>query len=343
MQISQIRQQNSIYNFRIKPHRQQSMANNNTTNFKGHYLHEKVVINNKAHYLVQQTSFFRDLETKKFVKEYIDKTFATKDKIKILVGACSTGEECYSYAMLLDNIKSKLSINGFDISSKAIKQAQSGKVLMQREIQDTGFFITKFTNRPSDSFLCFDQSHPLSTEQIKLISIFNSFFNIEPNIKKEKLPIFKTLKESINRRLEFKPYYNFEEKIATAKPDKFKNCSFKVGDILNLTKVLEMPNSNTLEKADVITFSNAMYHLTTENPEESNFLRIQKENCDEIIKDIATNIKKCLNKDGLFVLGENEDLQQPNLGHLIYKIFIESGFSPLNKNSCSSTNIWKLK
>ena len=56
-----------------------------------------------GNYLIHETAFFREPQTDEFVKNYLVENFLSKGKpANIVVGACSTGEEVYSQAMLYD-------------------------------------------------------------------------------------------------------------------------------------------------------------------------------------------------------------------------------------------------
>ena len=70
-------------------------------------------------------------------------------------------------------------------------------------------------------------------------------------------------------------------------------------------------------------------------------LRAPKENSEEIVREIAMNVKKSLNPNGIFVLGENE-AQQMIDETTIPKVFKELGFEPLNKTEEHFENVWRL-
>ena len=335
MQISQINQQSQISTPLQKPHfTRYSKVSCDTVSFKGHLGAETIVKNGSKLVLKHETALFRDLETKKFVKEYILKNLSDKPNIKMVVGACSSGEEAFSYSMLLDSLKSKLSIIGFDLSEKSIAEAKSGKILMQATKGSPDEYVSLYTSFDKESFLCFDTKIPLNIEQIEQKRLFDEFFETTSKVCQEKVPLSYKIQRWIfakffNRRLPI--FINREAKI---KDGKFGNCSFKVGDILNLKDVTGG------EKADVITFSNAMYHLTT-NDIANGMLRAPKENSEEIVRKIAINVKQNLNPNGIFVLGENEVSQMMD-STTVPKIFKELGFEPLNRTEKHFENVWKL-
>lgn len=80
----------------------------------------------------EQTSFFREPNlgylAKKFIPELINERSKKNEPVKILSAGCSTGEEAYSLAFYLedDGIK-EYEIKGIDVSSQAIKKAQTGR------------------------------------------------------------------------------------------------------------------------------------------------------------------------------------------------------------------------
>jgi two-component system CheB/CheR fusion protein len=86
--------------------------------------------------LINVTSFFRDSDTYKYLKEYlIPKLLKTKtegEPLRIWVPACSSGEEAFSIAMMILEVQEKMDkptpIKMFatDLSERAIKKARSG-------------------------------------------------------------------------------------------------------------------------------------------------------------------------------------------------------------------------
>ena len=70
-------------------------------------------------------------------------------------------------------------------------------------------------------------------------------------------------------------------------------------------------------------------------------IRTPKPNSEEIIKNLATQIKENLAPNGIFVLGENEIIQTFD-DTTVPKVFKELGFTPLNKTNDHDANIWQL-
>ena len=88
-----------------------------------------------GNYLIHETAFFRESETDEFVKNYLVQNFLSKNQpVNIVVGACSTGEEAYSQAMLYDEYNGLVDILGFDLSPKAIELAQEGDFIIYDNI-----------------------------------------------------------------------------------------------------------------------------------------------------------------------------------------------------------------
>lgn len=315
-----------------------ALYKNKSTSFKGHYGTERC-LKPGINRLIHETGFFRNLQTKNFVVDYIHKNFSHKPNIRLLIGACSTGEEAYSYSMLLDDIKEKLSIIGFDLGEKAIEDARSKKCIMLKPKEDPGNglrYVYHSHDSLNDSFLCFDRKKPLSREECALKEIFSTFFE-ETNETVIKKP--KTISQKFNAfllKLFWKMIPNeYYEKIIKLKDGKATNCTFKEGDILKLDEISQG------KKADVITFANAMYHLVCDEILNGT-RRMPKKNAEKIIENIAENVKRNLNPNGIFVLGEDEATQTLS-SKLISKVFKNAGFEAMNQTFEHEANVWRLK
>ena len=303
--------------------------------FKGHLGAEKYAKDGIV-WLVHETALFRDKQTQNFVKKYIEQNFAHKNKINIFVGACSTGEEAYTYSMLLDKLKDKVRITAFDLSKKTIEQAKSRKILMQNlKIIPKGYYSFQAHSFEQDAFLCFDNVYAMTNEQAEYKKLFDEFFEVSSErIPKEKISLKTKLKYwYLKKFLKFIPP-EYEQKYVHLKNNKALNCEFVQGDIMRLSDIKQG------EKADVITFANALYHLISEDIAFG--IRRPKQNAEQIMKIIAQNVKEKLNPKGLFVLGEKETKQTGD-NIVVNKVLKESGFVPLNETEKHNGNIWQLK
>lgn len=286
--------------------------------FTGHTMAE-IYAQKGIRYLCHQTAFFREPVTLERVKRYIAENFANKKEVNILVGACSTGEEAYSLSMLLNGLKNKINIIGFDLSTRTLNTARKGNVMMQTSIveNEKNTFL-------EDAYLAFDDKNKLSKRQQKYRAMFedtfepinSKFYKIYNNIKR----IFIDQNPNIGRKSR---YFKLKE-------GKINNCRFIEGDIRELDK-LDAP-----KQVDVLFFRNAFYHLleTVPRPEEK----------EEVLTQIVAGIRQKLGRDGIFVNGENDGVQIGN-EYLIPRVMREMGFEPiypkLKDDYYYTASIWK--
>lgn len=318
-------QRNNFYTISL----QKNQLNQNRASFKGHLTQELFVRGTKRTVLIQETAFFRQLEILKFIREYADRMF--KDGIRILDGACSTGEETWSLAMLFSNLHKPVKITGFDLGPEAINDAKQG---IFRISKATRRFINPDSHYEAykDSYLAFDEEN-LSEDQQKCKALFNEFF--EPCTGAKEGGSFKQrVKRWIFRNL----WINLKTKFYRVKPEKANMCDFVQGDITNLDEIAQNNSVN------VLLFRNALYHLLTDINEINTQFRIPKSD-NEIIKilgKIVDSAHSKLSKNGLFVLGNNEGLQtfKPEL---IKKVLRERGFVPIlgEDNMYSVPSVWQ--
>lgn len=315
-----------------------------------------------------QTAFFREPKTDEIVQNYILENFGNDDEINIVSGACSTGEEAKSYAMMLDNIKDKLNISGFDISSEVIEDAKSGDCQLLR--------ATIFTALDSENMLLDDDTRNLSEYQKKCCGKFRQYYTpigaeysiaLFPDAKAQ----LKELENSLSNPQEFKKQkkqYNdqiqtvikehpevaeymgnisFEDTIKMQKEalkrqveayktvrdfrtdmSCFENCTFMQGDVMNLDTLYE-PNS-----VNVLLYRNALYHTLCRG---DSMLRCMKEDAKDTMDIIAKQMNKILKHQGLVVFGEEEYMQGINQ-NIINKVMRNNGFKLLQEDDVN--NIW---
>lgn len=309
--------------FKTKPVTSDSVSF--TAHTKGEMIYKKGFVQ-----LIHQTAFNREPKTKQFVCDYIQKYFGHKDNIKIVSAGCSTGEEAVTYSMLLYPMRDKVDILGFDLGKKAIKEAQSRKYIF--EIPNKNFDFNQELEIPTpytDTYLLSDTNKGLSTVQTRFKSLFKEFF--EPTNEKIKKPFGERIRDLITKRNGYTPM-QLERKSYKLKDGMAENCKFIQGDVLEIDKILNG------EKADVISFSNALYHLTTDS---MCGVRSLKKDAEQTIENLMTKFKNCLNNNGIVVFGENEGVQIAN-NEVVPKVMKRLGFTPLNETAEHSANVWKI-
>ena len=284
-------------------------------------------------FLVHQTAFDREPQTKEFVCNYIKDNFGHKNKIKIVSGGCSTGEEPVSYSMRLYDMRNKVDILGIDLGKDAIKQAKSRKYTFEIPKNNFDFPTEMGIESPyTDTYLVSDSDKGLNASQKMFKSLFKEFF--VPTEKKIKKPFWEWFYDLMDKRNGYNTL-DLERKEYRLKDGMAENCKFICDDINNIDKILGE------EKADVISFNNALYHLTTE--ESYTGERVALPESEEIIEELMTKFKNCLNKDGIVVFGEDEAPQLVDKTGMVPKIMKKLGFTPLNKTEHHEANVWKKR
>ena len=290
-------------------------------NFEGHIHMEKLKTESFGRKtLIQKTSFFRHTDTIKALRRYLEDNFQNCKSIDIFDGACSSGEESWTIAMMLKNLPIK--ITGFDLGEKAIKSAQEGSykiITPQKEIHynDSKYHIEN--DAYQDSFLSSQNLTDLDQDAMEYRTLFNNFFNKELSLKNLFLSIFSKNKIETYR----------------IKPEKKDICRFVSGDI---TKLKDIIKDN---EADAILFRNALYHITTSGNVHEN-LRDAGE-IKNILNKIFKDIYDCLSEKGIFVLGTHKkDHLESGQGKLIYKLLEDNGFEPAYIED-NMVSIWKKK
>lgn len=338
---------------------------NYMVNFKGNISGQSLIHDNDDFYSVNnETRFFREPYTDEIVQNYILDKFSNDSKINVVSGACSTGEEAKSYAMMLDSLGDKLNVFGFDISDDAIKQSTDS---MTRLILDISYPLCPDFDKSSqcsEKFLVDGSSKNLTPYQKTCQEKFRKYFDKIgetyeeprfPNALNEVLKIqefykkispeatgldedewlekYGIMAERIADRLnslmvsqgDICTYQNFKAKVGS-----FDNCSYKQGDILNLEQLYK-PNS-----VHALLYRNALYHtLCMPTP----IGRMNCDNAQEKMNNIAKQMNKVVKKDGLVVFGENEN-KMGNYADIINIAMKDNGFRKLVQNNQETDNVW---
>ena len=279
--------------------------------------------------LVHQTAFDRESQTKAFVCDYIRKTFPYKKKIRIVSAGCSTGEEPLTYSMRLHDIKDRVDILGIDLGKNAIKQAKSGRFVLEipnDKYNKSGTQISPYT----DSYLVEDAGKNLSSSQAEFKKLFEMFF--EPTGEKIKTSFGEWFQNMVLR------LYGVDHVELTRKSYKLKNgmadnCRFVRGDVRDIDKILNG------EKVDVISFCNALYHLTTTDCEL--YARMPKRKSETIVEKLMSKFKNCLDDDGIVVFGEREGKCQLFDDKVVPRVMNRLDFIPLNYSKYGEVSVWQ--
>lgn len=322
-----------------------AFSGKDSVSFKGHIgasKADKSAANDSASkqisWLRHETALFRDTETNNFVQDYTLKNFGSKDKIKIVVGACSSGEEAVTQSMLLNDIKDKVDILAFDLSKQSIDEAKSRKYLFQKPqpapdgYHDTATFNYNAFN---DAYVWSDSTEELTEEQKDHKKLFEEFF--EPTgetVAPQKKSFSLKYKEWLVKKM-FKIWpLTLEGKYFKLKDNMADNINFVQGDILNVKDVMKG------DKADVFFFRNAMYHLIAEDV-GNGLLRRLKPDAEETIRKIGKQIKENMNENGIFVLGQEEWLQTMDT-ETVPRVLKELGFKPVFETKDGFTTVWQV-
>ena len=103
-------------------------------------LHEPTTFTEFLRFItVQVSEMFRDPSFFRSMREVVIPHLATYPSVKIWVAGCSSGEEAYSYAILLkeEGLLDRTIIYATDISSQNLEQAQAGVYAQERIAQFT--------------------------------------------------------------------------------------------------------------------------------------------------------------------------------------------------------------
>ncbi|HEY5806965.1 MAG TPA: CheR family methyltransferase [Povalibacter sp.] len=103
-------------------------------------LHDERVFPRLLGYLtIQVTDLFRDPEFFLALRQHVVPLLATYPSIKLWVAGCSTGEEAYSFAILLaeEGLLDRTLIYATDINDESLRKAQAGVYALSRVRQFT--------------------------------------------------------------------------------------------------------------------------------------------------------------------------------------------------------------
>lgn len=320
------------YNTAKNPHKTTNVMNTQSLNFNGGSMIESYGLFGLKT-LIHHTSFGREQGTNEFVCNYIRENFAHRNKIRIVSGGCSTGEEELTLSMMLYNMKDKVELLGIDLGKKAIKQAKSRKYIFEipkKNVNILDYFEKEEDAPYFDGYLINGQTKGLTASQRHLLSLFNEFF--EPKGKKLEPTLIEKLQYLLQKNNGYEPIEvdRIEYKL---KDGMAENCRFVQGDIRNIDKILNG------EKQEAIYFRNSLYHLITDNLYSDT--RTPVKDSPKIVEDLMTKFRSCLNKDGLVVFGEKEG---PQIGdsELVPRIMTKLNFAPLNETAEHGPNVWKV-
>lgn len=162
--------------------------------------------------LINVTSFFRDTETHKYLKEYLFPKLLKRKKdgesLRIWVPACSTGEEAYSIAMMLLEIQGSNTTNvpvqifATDLSENVITKARVGLYSKQELESVSPKRIQRFFSKTDGGFrvnkavrdLCIFAPHDILMDppfsRLDFISCCNLFIYLDIAAQKKALNTF---------------------------------------------------------------------------------------------------------------------------------------------------------
>jgi len=161
--------------------------------------------------LISVTSFFRDIETFKFIeKNIIEKIVsqAENQTIRIWVPACATGEEAYSWTILFksylddNNLNLELQIFASDIDVDAVEKAREGLYQENIETSIPPKFLDRYFTKEKDGYRVkksiresiifadqnFLQDPPYS--RLDMVSCRNVLIYLDNNLQQKAISIF---------------------------------------------------------------------------------------------------------------------------------------------------------
>ena len=257
-----------------------------------HNVEKEQTNESKSGLLVHISKFFREPETDEFVQDYVLKNFSKDNKVKVVSGGCSAGEEAYSYYVMLDSLKDKLEVEGFDLSQKSINEARKG-------------------------------IYRLSYPERDILDDKCSMQNLTPYTARTREQFRKHFRASDWRVYELYPYflYNPNDTRLYERKDEMPNCKFFKGDVLNIDKMFEKNSVN------VFLLRNMLYLVTCEVL-NSGLATGERQDAKNTINSIAKQLGEVVKPKGLVVFGENEQFQMVNIEY-ITDAMTKNGFEPV--------------
>ena len=280
----------------------------NNISFNGHCGCEYLKYGKSKIMLTTETAFGREFEKLDKAVKDVNKRFKDVKVKRIVVGACSTGEQVWSYKMLMGD--NPVEILGFDVSPNVLKIAKSATYeLFPKDSKMVKLYGD--SDGYQDIFLAYDKPNK-TVQETRLYKMFHKMFE----------------------EVEFKTWNPFKEarkifKLRKEQPD----CKFINADIRKLP-----PEITDGEKCHIFSFTNSFYHIITFHngvTDEARDPRKVRPLLDKIFKDV----NKSVQKGGLFIMGKNECYQCPNI-KLVTKALLNNGFRPRvhNEKFC---DVWE--
>jgi SAM-dependent methyltransferase len=270
--------------------------------------------------LTLSTSFFRDVSTLELISDILQiKSDQSKSKqFKIADYACSTGEEAYSLALILNSQNINYAITGYDIAKKALLSAQKGEVgindpmqflksqeglaaiIRRNPMQAAVMLRNRLKNTQfQDSYL--DKPTPPLGRDRKYFDLFHQHFQKQET---DSLPL---------------------RAIYQVKPGHDLKCNFQSGDIQDIYK------ARGSQSTDILLFRNALYHLITTPPFPADTLErkpLNPDNAMKILNDLFRQFNHVLTPGGFLVFGKNEGRQHQQ--ETLVRVALEqAGFKPI--------------
>lgn len=119
--------------------------------------------------MVNLTELFRNPDAWMMIKKIILENFKSKPNLNVWHAGCSTGEEVYTMAIVLDEIRmlSKTKALATDLSSQALEKAKNGKyslIVMQNYLKP---FLEFFPNKKMEDFFEYEEFNALVKDGLK--------------------------------------------------------------------------------------------------------------------------------------------------------------------------------